>query len=306
MTGRGDSMPEFGRLLTAMVTPFTESGDVDYDQAKRLAKAIVASGSDGVIICGTTGESPTLSHDEKLRLFAEIKDALGDTGVLVAGTGNYNTEESIQLSLEAQEIGVDGLLLVVPYYNRPTPTGLYQHFVKIAESVSLPCVLYNVPSRTGQNMPADTTIDLSHLDNIIGTKEAAGDLEQVAHIVQHSATDFRVWSGDDKDTLHVLAVGGYGVVSVASHIVGAQIKQMIDLFLEGNTGSAADIHRGLLPLFSALFLVTNPIPVKHALNFYGYSVGLPRLPLVAPDSVTAGAIESILQQYSTDLDNVWA
>jgi 4-hydroxy-tetrahydrodipicolinate synthase len=154
-------------------------------------------------------------------------------------------------------------------------------------------------------MPAETTIKLSHVDNIVGTKEAAGNFEQVANIVQESAEGFRVWSGDDKDTVHVLAVGGYGVVSVASHVVGSQIKKMIELFVDGKTSSAADIHRHLLPLFSALFIVTNPIPVKHALNFYGYSVGLPRLPLVAPDSVTAAEIESVLMQYSTDLANVW-
>ena len=294
-------MDTIGRLLTAMVTPFTESGDVDYDQAKRLAKALVASGSDGVVVSGTTGESPTLSTDEKLRLFGEIKDALGDSGAVVAGTGNYNTAESIHLSRVAQSIGVDGVLLVVPYYNRPTPEGLYQHFKAIADSTSLPCILYNVPSRTGRNMPAATTVALSHIDNIIGTKEAAADLQQVAEIVEYAADGFRVWSGDDKDTLHVLAVGGYGVISVASHLVGLQIKAMIEAFTSANVGEAARIHRNLLPLIDALFLVTNPIPVKHAVNAAGFPVGTPRLPLVAPEDAVATKIEDVLKGYRIDL-----
>jgi 4-hydroxy-tetrahydrodipicolinate synthase len=294
-------MDKIGRLLTAMVTPFTESGEVDYVQARRLARALVESGSDGVVVSGTTGESPTLSHEEKLRLFAEVKEALDSRGAVVAGTGNYSTAESVHLSREAQALGVDGLLLVVPYYNRPTPEGLYQHFKAIAEGVALPCILYNVPSRTGRNMPAETTVRLSRIDNIVGTKEAAGDLGQVAEIVEKAPDGFRVWSGDDKDTIHVLAVGGYGVVSVASHLVGVQIRAMIQAFLDGQVAQAASLHRRLLPLVNALFLVTNPVPVKHALNTVGFPVGRPRLPLVSPDAATALAIEAALKGYRIDL-----
>ncbi len=294
-------MDKFGRLLTAMVTPFTRNDEVDYPQARRLARALIDSGNDGVVVAGTTGESPTLSHEEKLRLFAEVKQEIGNRGVVVAGTGNYSTRESVQMSKEAQAVGVDGVLLVVPYYNKPTPEGLYLHFKAIAEGVSIPCILYNVPTRTSRNMPADTTIKLSKIPNIIGTKEAAGDMGQVAEIVENARPGFKVWSGDDKDTINVLATGGHGVISVAGHLVGKQIKAMIAAFTSGNVQEAARIHRNLLPLVNALFIVTNPIPGKHALNKVGFQVGEPRLPLVSADAKTAAAIDAVLKGYTIDL-----
>ena len=294
-------MTQIGRLLTAMVTPFDESGQVDYAQAKRLANALLASGSDGMIVSGTTGESPTLTTEEKLRLFAEVKGAVGDRGAVVAGTGNYNTAESIELSKEAERAGVDALLLVVPYYNKPPQEGLYQHFKAIAQSVHIPCILYNVTSRTSLNMTHETTIRLSHVDNIVGVKEAGSDMDQIARIIDGAGDGFRVWSGNDNETFYIMAMGGYGVVSVASHLVGNQIKQMIGLLLEGDVERAAAEHRRLHPMFKVLFVVSNPIPVKYAVNKVGFNVGIPRLPLVPPDDKSAAQIDAVLDRYEIDL-----
>lgn len=292
---------EPGRLLTAMVTPFDEGGEVDYEQARKLALALLDSGSEGVVVVGTTGESPTLLREEELRLFAEVKSAVGERGAVIAGTGSNSTAEALEATRGAEEAGVDGCLLVVPYYNKPTQEGLYTHFRKIAESTRLPCILYNVPSRTVTNLSAETTIRLSQVDNIIGIKEASGDLEQIARIASGTGPDFRIWSGNDTDTLPMLAVGGYGVVSVASHLVGRQISQMIYEFVKGDTQKAAEIHRHLLPLVKALFAVSNPIPVKFALNHLGFRVGKPRLPLTEPDEKTAALIKDTLKGYHIDL-----
>jgi 4-hydroxy-tetrahydrodipicolinate synthase len=294
-------MAEIGRLITAMVTPFDERGQVDYGQAKRLANALLDSGSDGLVVSGTTGESPTLSTEEKLRLFAEVKGAIGDRGSVIAGTGNYNTAESIELSKEAEREGVDALLLVVPYYNKPPQEGLYQHFKAIAQSVHLPCIVYNVTSRTSLNMTHETTIRLSHIDNIVGVKEAGSDMDQIARIIDGAKAGFRVWSGNDNETFYIVGMGGYGVVSVASHLVGKQIKQMIGLLLEGDVERAAAEHRRLLPLFKVLFVVSNPIPVKHSLNQVGFRVGNPRLPLVPADARSAAQINEVLARYEIDV-----
>jgi len=293
-------MKDPGRLLTAMVTPFDEKGNVDYEQARKLALALLDSGSEGVLVVGTTGESPTLTRDEELRLFKEVKSAVGDRGAVIAGTGSNNTAEALAATRGAEEAGADGCLLVVPYYNKPTQEGLYQHFKTIADNTSLPCILYNVPSRTVTNLTAETTIRLSQIDNIIGIKEASGDLEQSAKIIS-GTRDFRVWSGNDADTLPILAIGGYGVISVISHIVGNQINDMIYSFINGDTEKAADIHRRLLPLVKALFVVSNPIPVKYAVNQVGFNVGKPRLPLTEPDEATATLINNALKNYQVDL-----
>ena len=294
-------MAQIGRMLTAMVTPFDEQGRVDYDQAKRLANALLDSGSDGVIVSGTTGESPTLTTEEKLRLFAEVKGAIGDRGAVIAGTGTYSTAESIELSVEAEQEGVDGLLLVVPYYNKPPQEGLYQHFKAIAHSVHLPCIVYNVTSRTSLNMTHDTTIRLSHIDNIVGVKEAGSDMDQIARIIDGAKEDFLVWSGNDNETFYIMAMGGYGVVSVASHLVGSQIKHMMGLLLEGDVERAAAEHRRLHAIFKVLFVVSNPIPVKYSLNKVGFRVGDPRLPLVPPDEKSAAQIDEVLSRYEVDL-----
>ncbi len=294
-------MKELGRLITAMVTPFTENGEVDYERAKKLALALLDSGSDGLVVVGTTGESPTTTNEEDLYLFQEIKNAVGEQGTVIAGTGSNSTAEAIAKTRGAEKIGVDVCLLVVPYYNKPTQEGLYQHFKTIADSTSLPCILYNVPSRTVTSLAAETVIRLSQIDNIIGVKEASGNLEQIARIIEGTPDDFRVWSGNDSDTLPLLAIGGYGVISVASHLVGKQLREMIESFVQGDTAKAARIHRHLLPLVNALFVVANPIPVKYALNCVGFPVGKPRLPLVEPDEKTAALIRDTLKNYQIDL-----
>jgi 4-hydroxy-tetrahydrodipicolinate synthase len=290
-----------GRLLTAMVTPLDARGDVDYQQAKKLALALLDSGSDGLVVSGTTGESPTLNREEKLRLFAEIKSAVADRGTVVAGTGNYDTRESQELTREAERIGVDACLLVVPYYNRPTQQGLHEHFKAIAQNTTLPCIIYNVPSRTVTNLTADTLIKLSQIDNIVGVKEASGNFGQIAEIIEGTRQGFLVYSGNDSDTLPILALGGYGVISIASHLVGIQIKDMIKKSLDGNFQEAAKIHRYLLTLVNALFIVSNPVPVKWALNYVGFRVGKPRLPLVEPDDRSADLIKAALKNYKIDL-----
>ncbi len=294
-------MKKPGRLLTAMVTPFNEKGEVDYEQAKKLALALLNSGSEGVLVVGTTGESPTLIRQEELRLFAEVKSAVGERGAVIAGTGSNSTAEALGATKEAERIGVDACLLVVPYYNKPTQEGLYQHFKTIAQSTNLPCILYNVPSRTVTNLSAETVIKLSQIDNIIGVKEASGNLGQISQIISNTGEDFLVWSGNDSDTLPILALGGYGVISVASNLVGSQIKEMIDSFISGKTDKAAEIHRHLLPLINALFIISNPIPVKYAVNYVGFNVGKPRLPLTEPDEKTAAFIKATLKNYQIDL-----
>lgn len=294
-------MVTFGRVLTAMVTPFNDAGEVDYRRAKELALALLDSGTDGFVITGTTGESPTLSAEEKLRLYSEIKAAVGDRAPVIAGTCNYNTAESIELSREAQKAGVDGLLGTVPYYNKPPQEGLYQHFKAIAEAVPLPMILYNVPSRTVTNMLPDTTIRLSEIDNIVGVKEASGNFEGIAKIIQKSSPGFLVWSGDDSSTLPILSLGGYGIVSVAAHLIGKQIQKMIGSFLAGDVSTAARIHRETLPLVNSLFVVTNPIPLKYALNRVGFEVGKPRLPLVEIDEKSAAVVDAALAAATIDL-----
>ncbi len=294
-------MKKLGRLITAMVTPFNANGDVDYEQAKKLALALLNSGSDGLVVVGTTGESPTLTPKEEQRLFAEVRAAVGDRGAIIAGTGSNSTAEAIEATRGAEKTGVDACLLVVPYYNKPTQDGLYQHFKAIAQSTKLPCILYNVPSRTVTSLAPETVIKLSQIGNIVGIKEASGSLEQVAKIISGARPDFLVWSGNDSDTLPLLAVGGYGVISVASHLVGKQMKEMIDKAVSGKYAEAAAIHRRLIPLFNSLFIISNPIPVKYALNQVGFNVGKPRLPLTEPDEKTAATIRDTLKNFKIDL-----
>lgn len=299
-------MAELGRLITAMITPFDERGEVDYDEAGRLAKALVASGSDGLVVTGTTGETPTLSHDEKLGLYEATKRAVGNSAAIIAGTTTYNTADSVAISKEAEALGVDGILMTVPSYNKPPQEGLYQHFKTIADSVGLPCVLYNVPSRTSINMTAETTVRLSDIDNIVGTKEASSDLVQITKIIRDTDGEFKVWSGNDDETFPIMCAGGYGIVSVAAHIVGAQIKAMMGMILEGDIESAAAEHRRLFDVFKILFIVSNPIPVKYCVGKAGFGVGQPRLPLVPPDDDTAAAIDAVVSRYNIDLPSAVA
>jgi 4-hydroxy-tetrahydrodipicolinate synthase len=289
----------FGRLMTAMVTPFTERGAVDFGKAAELGRNLVAAGNDGLIITGTTGEGPTLNEDEKLELYRVTKRAVGDASI-VAGTGNYNTAESIHLSREAELCGVDGLLLVVPYYNNPPQEGLYQHFKAIAEATSLPCILYNVPTRAPRNLEAATLKRLAEIDNIVGVKEASGKLEQFNAVMSAVPEDFLVYSGNDSDTHTIMSLGGYGVISVAAHIVAGRIKRMIDLLADGRTAEAAEIHLDLLPLVDALFWQPNPMPVRAALNELGFDVGTARLPLIDLTEPEKDRLRAVLARYEFD------
>jgi 4-hydroxy-tetrahydrodipicolinate synthase len=297
-------MAELGRLLTAMVTPFTEDGEVDYARAGELAKAILKSGSDGLVIGGTTGESPSMSDDELLQLFAAVKQAIGEDGAVIAGTTNNNTRASIALSREAEKIGVDALLLTVPAYNKPTMGGLYQHFTAIADAVSIPGILYNVPGRTALNMDAATTLRLAEVPNIVGVKEASSDADQIAYVIKGSPEGFNVWSGNDNEIFPTMATGGFGIVSVAGNIISGQIQNMIGMLLEGDIEAAAAEHLRLLPIFNALFFITNPIPIRYAINRSGFDVGPARLPMVPePGELEAFSkrFDPIMDQYSVDL-----
>lgn len=294
-------MKQFGRLLTAMVTPFDRHGKVDYEQAKKLALALLDSGSDGLVVTATTGESPTLFPEERIRLNAEVKAAVGDRAVVIANTSNNDTLDSIELTREVEKTGVDGFLMVVPYYNKPPQEGLYQHFKAIAEATSLPCMLYNVPSRTVVNLSAETVIRLSKVENIVAIKEASSNMGQIARIIEETDDDFLVYSGNDTDLFPVLSLGGYGVVGVASHIIGKQMKQMIIDYIENRPQEAAALHRKLLPFMDALFVISNPIPIKFALNHLGFYVGSPRLPLIEADENTRAVVIKALSNCTVDL-----
>ena len=294
-------MAQIGRLLTAMVTPFDEEGEIDYGQARKLAQGLVDSGSDGLVIGGTTGESPSMSDGEKVRLFAEVKEAVGDRAAVIAGTTDNNHRNSVNLSREAKRVGADALLLTVPAYNKPQQEGLFQHFKAIAEAVDLPGILYNVPGRTSLNMEAETTLRLAEVDNIVGVKEASSDPVQITQIVDAAPDGFNVWSGNDDETFSIMCVGGYGVVSVASNIIGDQIKAMMGMILEGDLESAAREHRRMLPIFKALFWVTNPVPIKHAVNRAGFDVGRPRLPMVEADDAFKAKFDPVMDRYPVDL-----
>ena len=272
---------DLGRLITAMVTPFDASGVADPAAAARLARSLVASGSDAVVVNGTTGESPTLSRSERLAVLDAVRAALPDKGVLM-GTGSYDTASAVAQTREAREHGADAALVVSPYYNRPPQEGLIAHFEAVAD-VGLPVVLYNIPSRCGVNLPVATQLRLAAHPAIVGTKEAAGDVDQCAQICAAAPPGFRVWSGDDNLTLPFMSVGAVGVISVASHVAGAAIREMIEAAASGRLSDATPLHHRLLPLFRGLFITANPIPVKAALQMVGFDAGGVRLPLIALD-----------------------
>lgn len=291
-------MAGFGRVLTAMATPFDDGGAVEYEQAKALAKRLADNGSDGIVVAGTTGESPTLTDEEKIKLFKAVKDAVGGRAKVVAGTGTNDTRHSVHLTKEAETAGADGILLVNPYYNRPSQDGLYAHFRTIAESTSLPCMLYNIPGRTGVNAAPETIARLADVPNIVAVKEASGSLDQASDIRRRTSPDFLIYSGDDSLTLPLLSVGGTGIVSVASHLVGREIADMVRAYEQGDVKKARAIHIRLFPLFKVLFITTNPVPLKAALNLSGFNVGKPRLPLVEATAKEKEQISAVLKELA--------
>ncbi|AYB37332.1 4-hydroxy-tetrahydrodipicolinate synthase [Brevibacillus laterosporus] len=273
-------MAIFGRIVTAMVTPFNDKGQIDWDRTEKLIDYLIDTGSEALVVSGTTGESPTLSRQEKLDLFTFSVQKAKSRVKVIAGTGCNDTEESITFSREAAKTGIDAIMLVAPYYSRTSQEGLYQHFKAISEAVELPIMLYNVPGRTGVNMIADTTLRLAELPNVVCIKEASGNLTQMAQIIEHAPQGFELYSGDDGLTIPVLSIGGVGIVSVTSHIIGLEMKEMMDAFFKGDTSRAAALHRQLVPIFEGAFKYPNPTPIKAALNKKGIEVGGVRLPLV--------------------------
>ena len=294
-------MKTLGRCLTAMVTPFKDNGDVDYEQAKKLAKALLNSGNDGLVLAATTGEAPTLSWEEEMRIFSEVKSAVGDGPTLVAYTGSNSTREAVENTEKAEKIGVDACLSVVPYYNKPNQEGIYQHFRAVSECISLPIIMYNIPGRVIVEMTWETIARLSQFKNIVGVKEASGKMDLVAQTISNSSKDFHVWSGNDNDTFGFMALGGYGVIGVTTHLCGKQYKKMIDLILANKVQEAAVIHRKLVPLVNAMFSVPSPAPIKYALNHLGFKVGSPRMPLVPPTEKEAEKILAELKKHTIDL-----
>ncbi|SDL62719.1 4-hydroxy-tetrahydrodipicolinate synthase [Halarsenatibacter silvermanii] len=285
---------KFGPLVTAMITPFTEENQVNYDEAARIAVDLAENGCDDILVSGTTGESPALSEEEKIKLIETVAGAVEDKAGVIAGTGSYNTKKSIELSHEAKMAGADKIMLVVPYYNKPPQASLYEHFKTAAESIKLPIMLYNVPSRTSRNLEADTTVKLSEIDNITAIKEASGDVEQGAEIVARTGPDFQVLSGDDGLTLPLMAVGGEGIVSVAANLISGRIKKMINNCFSNDFHEARKIQKDLLPVFQAMFITTNPIPVKTAMSMKGWNTGDLRLPLTAMNEEDKNELERVL------------
>lgn len=271
----------FGSVLTAMVTPFNENGEIDLKVTTQLIEHLLANGTEGLVVAGTTGESPTLSDDEKKELFKHVVKVVNKRVPVIAGTGSNNTASSIKLTKAAELIGVDGIMLVTPYYNKPCQEGLIAHFSAIAKETSLPIMLYNIPGRSVINMDTETTIRLSKIENIVSIKEANGDLDHISQIIEHTPDSFTVYSGDDSMTLPILSVGGNGVVSVASHVIGNEMNKIINKFQEGQAKEAAKIHRKVLPIIQELFRSPSPSPVKAALQMKGINVGDVRLPLLS-------------------------
>ncbi|MEW9123162.1 MAG: 4-hydroxy-tetrahydrodipicolinate synthase [Thermotaleaceae bacterium] len=291
-------MTNWGRLITAMVTPFDSRMEVDYERAVQMAKKLVQEGTTAIVAAGTTGESPTLSEEEKIQLFSALKENINVP--IIAGVGTNSTAATIKNSQKALACGVDGLLVVVPYYNKPNQESLYAHFEAIAKAVDAPIMLYNVPGRTGINMLPETVGKLSKIENIVALKEASGNIGQLSEMIQVTAKDFLTYTGDDVLTLPSLSVGAYGVVSVAAQVVGLQMKEMIEAYLEGKVCRASEIHLQLLNVFNNLFVTANPIPVKAALNMMGIDVGKPRLPLTPAQP----AIETVIQHTLKELNLV--
>lgn len=284
----------FGAVVTAMVTPFREDHTLDLDRAQELAVHLLEHGSDALVVAGSTGEAPTLTHKEKVELFRAVIEAARGRGKVLCGTGTYSTAETVELSREAEDAGADGLLLVTPYYNKPPQRGLLEHFTLVAGAVSVPIVAYNIPGRTGTRIEHETLLSMSKVSNIVGVKDSTGDFQAISRLISEAPADFEVYSGDDWATFGYVCLGAVGVVSVAGHLVGERMKRIIELIDGGDVPGARAIHEELTPLFNALFITSNPIPVKTALDLVGRPVGPPRLPLVPATVEERARIEKAL------------
>lgn len=289
---------DFGRILTAMITPFHNDLSINLSQARKLARYLVASGSDGLVITGTTGESPTLTKDEKIELYRAVVEEVSGKAVVLAGTGSNSTADSIELTRAAEKIGVDGIMLVVPYYNKPSQEGIYQHFKAVAESTDLPVMIYNIPGRTVVNLLPETVARLAEINNIVAIKEASGNMDQVSELRRILPDSFAIYCGDDSLTLPMLALGAKGVVSVASHLVGLRLQEMINAFMSGDIALANNIHLELFPLFKGLFITSNPVPIKTALNLTGWEVGPTRPPLIGANPAEQSTITGLLKNLN--------
>ena len=285
----------FGRMLTAMVTPFDENLELNYDMAAKLAEYLLEQGNDGIVVNGTTGESPTLNDDEKVQMFRTVKQTVGERAVVIAGTGSNNTHHSIELTQKAAECGVDGIMLVVPYYSKPSQEGLYQHFKTVAAATDLPIILYNIPGRCGTNLAPETVVRLANdVPNIVAIKEASGNLDQIARLKTMCPADFAIYSGDDSLTLPILSIGGAGIISVVAHVAGKDLRKMVDAYFAGNVAEAQEINMKLYDIFKTMFITSNPVPVKYALNRIGINVGGVRLPLFEANDAEKAKIDASL------------
>jgi len=286
----------WGRLLTAMITPFDDDLAVNHPAAAQLARHLADTGSDGIVVAGTTGESPALSADEKIALLETVLAAVGDRIAVIAGTGSNSTSESIALTRRATQAGAHGIMLVTPYYNKPPQAGLVAHFRAVAAETTLPVMVYNVPGRTSVNLLPPAVEQLAAVPNIVALKDAAGSLDQTTETLRRVPDGFRVYSGDDSLTLPMMSVGAYGIVSVASHVAGARIAAMMQRYVAGDTTGAARLHRELFPLYKGLFATTSPIPVKAAVNMLGIPAGKPRMPLCELTAQESAQLAELLRQ----------
>jgi 4-hydroxy-tetrahydrodipicolinate synthase len=291
-------MADLARFMTAMVTPYTPQNEVDYKKARLLAAHLVAEGNDGLVLAGTTGESPLLSDDEKERLWTEVKQEVGASRTIVAGSGTVDTHHSIELTRRAERAGADAILVVTPYYLKPSQEGVYQHVRAIAESTSLPVIVYNIPGRTGVNISLETMLRIAGLANVVGDKEANGDLEYSARLIAAAPPDFRIWSGNDNDNFPLWCIGAYGAVSVAGHLVARQQREMMAHLDAGRVAEAAAIHRSLVPVTDACFLNGNPSSIRYAIRQLGFDIGAPRLPVVEPDEAVGAKIMAELRKHT--------
>ncbi|MEH7073575.1 4-hydroxy-tetrahydrodipicolinate synthase [Neobacillus drentensis] len=291
-------MVHFGRVSTAMVTPFDKKGHIDFAKTTQLVNFLIENGTESLVVAGTTGESPTLTKEEKLALFDHVVKVANKRIPVIAGTGSNNTYASIELTKKAEQLGVDAIMVVAPYYNKPNQEGLYQHFKAVAEATTLPVMVYNIPGRSAVNIHPETIIRLSKIPNIVAVKEASGDLSAMTRIIANTDADFVLYSGDDSLTIPVLSIGGAGVVSVASHVIGKELQEMVHAYFNGENDKAAKLHQHLLPVMQGLFAAPSPAPVKTALQIKGMDVGSVRLPLVGLTEQERSTLIKLLNELS--------